>query len=199
MIFIQHIHNLLLQFWASLFCWLYLSKEIDASVKVIPWKQRWEQENKWEPTQIQAISQRICTQSEFSQVCKLSQSSFHEHCVNKLYRMQSIPYGTASCLLPRWDYLGSPNNRVQTSNSWKIQQSGLTWDALSPHSQCSIRRLCLAGGLSVGTLICKGTMKGLVNFHPVSNAVKIFSGLQSFCQREVIWHGTAERVGRPSS
>lgn len=119
--------------------------------------------------------------------------------VNKLYRMQSIPYGTASCLLPWWDYLGSPNNRVQTSNSWKIQQSGLTWDALSPHSQCSIRRLCLAGGLSVGTLICKGTMKGLVNFHPVSNAVKIFSGLQSFCQREVIWHGTAERVGRPSS
>lgn len=126
-------------------------------------------------------------------------SSFHEYCVNKLYRMQSMPYGTASCLLWWWDYLASPNSRVQTSNSWKIQQSGLTWDALSPHSQCSIRRLCLAGGFSVGTLICKGTMKGLVNFHPVSNAVKTLSGLQSFCQREEIWHGTAQRIGRPRS
>lgn len=70
------------------------------------------------------------------------------------------------------------------SKTAEISKSGLTWDALSPHSQRSIRRLCLAGGFSVGTLICKGTMKGLVNFHPVSNAVKIFNGLQSFCQRE---------------
>lgn len=112
----------------------------------------------------------------FTSLQAFPESSFHERCLNKLCRMQSPPYEIAFFFffLPSWNYLGSPNNRVQKENSWKIQQSGLTWDALSPHSQCSIRRFCLAGGFSVGTLICKGTMKGLVNFHPVSNVVKIF-------------------------